>query len=90
MLAFGRTQNRQGTLAPGNMNSLNDIAAEQAQEGEEEEWGREMRGWNGEDEVCLTTTLGLLLPDMTLIRILFLKFSVRIRCARSCPALASI
>ena len=33
------------------MNSLTAIATEQAQDGEEEEWEREMRGWNGEEEV---------------------------------------
>ena len=53
ILAFGHSQNRQGTLTPRNMNSLTAIAAEQAQDGEEEEWEREMRGWNGEEEVRL-------------------------------------
>ena len=59
MKAFARSQNRQGTLTPRNMNSLSAIAAEQAQEGEEEEWEREMRGWNGEDEVRSTASVDI-------------------------------
>ena len=53
--AFPRSnQNRQaGTLTPRTMNSLTAIAAEQGQEGEEEDWDNGMRGWNGDEVICI-------------------------------------
>lgn len=48
--AYGQATRQSGTLTPRTLNSLSAIAG---QEGEEDDWERDLRGLRSEEEVCL-------------------------------------